>query len=389
MSRVNDMRNKIRFGIIGCGLMGREFASAAARWCHLDIDISIPEIVGICDINPDAHSWFKDNFPNLKYVLTDYKELLATSDIDAIYCAIPHNLQESVYIDIIKAGKHLLGEKPFGIDQKANTNILKEIKNRPEVLVRCSSEFPFYPACQVLYQWIKQNKFGRILEVKAGFNHSSDMDLNKPINWKRKSKFNGEYGCMGDLGIHTQHIPFRADWIPQNVCAKLSKIVNKRPDGKGNMVSCDTYDNATLICDVKDENELVFPMTLETKRMSPGSTNEWFIEVYGMEKSARFNTNDPNAFHYTESWGKEQAWTRIIIGNKPLFKTITGDIFEFGFADAILQMWAAFIYELDGKTSEFKCFTPDETRISHALLTAAIDSYKSATIKNLNMNLEN
>jgi prephenate dehydrogenase len=26
---------KIRFGLIGCGLMGREFASAAARWCHL------------------------------------------------------------------------------------------------------------------------------------------------------------------------------------------------------------------------------------------------------------------------------------------------------------------------------------------------------------------
>lgn len=37
----------IRFGIIGCGLMAREFASAAARWCHFTEDVPKPEIVGI------------------------------------------------------------------------------------------------------------------------------------------------------------------------------------------------------------------------------------------------------------------------------------------------------------------------------------------------------
>ena len=36
---------KIRFGIIGCGLMGKEFASAAARWCHFTEKITRPEIV--------------------------------------------------------------------------------------------------------------------------------------------------------------------------------------------------------------------------------------------------------------------------------------------------------------------------------------------------------
>ena len=45
------MSGTVRFGIIGCGLMGREFASAAARWCHLTDDISRPEIVGVCDID--------------------------------------------------------------------------------------------------------------------------------------------------------------------------------------------------------------------------------------------------------------------------------------------------------------------------------------------------
>ena len=41
----------VRFGIIGCGLMGREFASAAARWCHLPDMLVRPEIVALCDQN--------------------------------------------------------------------------------------------------------------------------------------------------------------------------------------------------------------------------------------------------------------------------------------------------------------------------------------------------
>ena len=42
----------VKFGLIGCGLMAREFASAAARWCHLTDDIAKPEIVGICSVVP-------------------------------------------------------------------------------------------------------------------------------------------------------------------------------------------------------------------------------------------------------------------------------------------------------------------------------------------------
>ncbi|MGN1059664.1 MAG: Gfo/Idh/MocA family protein, partial [Clostridia bacterium] len=198
------MMKTIRLGIIGCGLMGRELACAAARWCQLlDIDVK-PEIVGVCDKNPAARDWFCDNVPTVRYSVEDYHELLEKTDIDAVYCAIPHVLHEQFYTDIINSGKHLLGEKPFGIDQKANDNILKALAAHPEVIVRCSSEFPFFPACQQLISWIRDKKFGQILEVHAGFNHSSDMDREKPINWKRMIEINGEYGCMGDLGIHTQ-----------------------------------------------------------------------------------------------------------------------------------------------------------------------------------------
>ena len=199
----------VKFGLIGCGLMAREFASAAARWCHLTADVPKPEIVGICSVNPKEMEWFQSNFPEIKYAVSDYKELLNKEDIDAIYCAVPHNLHEQFYIDIIKRGKALLGEKPFGIDKKANENILKALEENPDTFVRCCSEFPYYPAMQTMINWYKEGKFGKVLEVKCGFCHCSDMDVTKAINWKRMVKFNGEYGCLGDLGIHTQHVPFR------------------------------------------------------------------------------------------------------------------------------------------------------------------------------------
>ena len=103
----------IRFGIIGCGLMAREFASAAARWCHFTEDVPKPEIVGICSAVPAEFTWFQKNFPDIKYVVTDYRELLNKGDIDAIYCAVPHQLHEQFYCDTIRAGKALLGEKTF------------------------------------------------------------------------------------------------------------------------------------------------------------------------------------------------------------------------------------------------------------------------------------
>lgn len=177
-------RKKIRFGIIGLGLMGKEFASAVARWCHL-LDDALPQpiITGVCDTSNEAsRAWFINNFDSIKVSCTDYRELLASDEIDAVYCAVPHHLHEQIYIDILRSGKHLLGEKPFGIDLAANLKIQEEIEKHPELLVRCSSEFPYFPGAKRVTDWIKSGKYGQLIEVRSGFHHASDMDLNKPIN---------------------------------------------------------------------------------------------------------------------------------------------------------------------------------------------------------------
>jgi predicted dehydrogenase len=373
-------RAKLGFGIIGLGLMGKEFASSIARWCSLLSESPVPVIKGICDTNRETWNWYESNFPDIRIKTENYTDLLDSGEIDAIYCAVPHNLHEQFYTDIINAGKHLLGEKPFGIDREANKNILKAVKAHPDVIVRCSSEFPYFPACQQLIRWLRDRKYGRIIEVKTCFHHSSDLDLSKPINWKRMIEINGEYGCMGDLGIHTLHVPFHMGWKPASVYADLQKIVKTRPDGKGSIVPCETWDNAVLTCKCIDPaTEKDFSMVVETKRIAPGATNNWFIEVFGTEGSAKFSTHNPKAFEFLTSDEKVQGWTRIDTGSQSAIPTITGGIFEFGFSDAVQQMIGAFINELspNGSNHPFKNVSPEETRWSHELFTAALESHKA------------
>lgn len=374
----------VRFGVIGCGLMGREFASAAARWCHLpDMDVR-PEIVAICDTNDAMLAWFKNNFSSVKQITSNYKDLLANPEVDAVYCAVPHNLHQQFYCDIISAGKHLMGEKPFGIDLKANAAILDCIEANPGVFVRCSSEYPFIPAMQRLCGMIENNEIGDIIEVNSGFLHSSDMDSNKPINWKRMINFNGEYGCMGDLGMHPCHVPFRAGWYPKNVRAILSNLIANRPDGKGGQAPCETWDNATLFCESVDPvTGSAFPWTIKTQRIAPGQKDTWYCEVLGMKKSVKYSSKNTNSIEIMDySNGGEQAWQVIDMGHEVTFKSITGGIFEFGFSDSILQMWAAYLYELVHCKPIRKfasCVTPEETALSHRLFTAALESHRNKT----------
>jgi predicted dehydrogenase len=370
----------IRFGIIGCGLMGREFSSAAARWCHLTQIGVRPEIVAICDKNQSLCDWYTTHFATIKQVTDDYKALLANPDVEAVYIAVPHNLHQEMYCAAIEAGKHVMGEKPFGIDKPACDAIMACLKRHPAVLARCSSESPFFPAMQKIGDIIERQALGRIIEVNTGFLHSSDLDPVKPINWKRMIQFNGEYGVMGDLGMHACHLPFRAGWTPGNVRAILSDIVKERPDGKGGMAPCLTWDNATLLCEVTDPvTSQPFPWTLKTQRIAPGQRDNWYTEILGTRCSVRWSSAHADILDVLNYDGGEQAWKQVQTGHETAFKTITGDIFQFGFTDSILQMWAAFLYELANGSPLKKfagCVTPEEAALSHRLFTAALESHK-------------
>ncbi len=364
----------VNIGIIGGGLMGREAASAFGRWFALKNFPVRVQLTAVCDLNTDVLSWYKQ-IGSVSLLTTDYHELIRSDQVDVVYIAVPHHLHEELYLDILRAGKDLLGEKPFGIDLEAAACIATEAR-RLDRFVRCSSEMPFLPGPQRVIEEVRSGNMGRIFEIRSGFLHASDMNAQKPINWKRQAAYCGEIGVMGDLGMHALHVPLRLGWKPTKVFAQLQKIITERPDGKGGVAACDTWNNATLSTTVDIGGEEV-PMLLEMKRLAPGETNTWYIEVYGTEGGVRYSTKDTKAFWQFAN-GSEQWWKRTDLGFQMPFETITGGIFEAGFPDCFMQMLAAYIAEREGfLNGRFGCATPAEAIESHRVFFAALQSHAS------------
>lgn len=365
----------VRVGVIGGGLMGKEAASAFGRWFAL-LDTPVrAELVAVADLSEPALDWFRQ-VPTVRHLSTDYHQILADPDVDVIYCAIPHHLHEKVYGDILDAGKDLLAEKPFGIDLAAARRIADQIAATGR-FVRCSSEFPFLPGAQRVIAEAGSGRLGRIIEIVSAFHHSSDLNPDKPINWKRQVKYCGEIGVMGDLGMHVAHIPLRLGWKPRRVFAQLSQIWSQRPDGHGGMADCDTWDNALIHGELDLPDQSGIPMRWETKRLSPGATNTWFVEVLGTDGGVRYSTAEPKTLWTFRRASNTQTWTREDLGFGTPFKTITGGIFEPGFPDVLQQMWAAFLCERAGALEgRFGCATPEEAVASHEVFDAALRSHR-------------
>jgi len=108
--RSRDKNSRLRLGMIGCGGKGRDDARLAAEY---------GDFVALCDVDRRRAEGFAAN-PELNgggkralNIYANHRELLARSDIDAVICATPDHWHTPVYMDALRAGKHVYAEKPM------------------------------------------------------------------------------------------------------------------------------------------------------------------------------------------------------------------------------------------------------------------------------------
>ena len=153
--------------------------------------------------------------------------------------------------------------------------------------------------------------------------------------------------------------------------AVLQDLVPQRPGPGGEPVPCDTYENAQLLCRTADD----MPLTLGMRRIDPGQKNTWTLRAAGMHGAVAFSTREPATLRVMRLDRGEQAWQEVQPGSQGAFPTVSGAIFEPGFADCLLQMWAAFLAERTGELGgRFGCATPQEALAAHRVFTAAMRS---------------
>jgi Predicted dehydrogenases and related proteins len=112
----------VKFGIIGLGNRGYKYALRTIQ-AHKDVEIKM-----VCD----ALGHHFDLFPGVLNT-TDYREVLANPEVDAIFIATPDDTHAEIILAAIEADKHILCEKPLEISDERITLIEEKLQGYNKV----------------------------------------------------------------------------------------------------------------------------------------------------------------------------------------------------------------------------------------------------------------
>ncbi len=142
-----------RFGIVGCGRIAPRHADSLA-------DIPGAELVQVCDvIESRAHAFAEKH--GVSYCL-DYHELLANPQIDIVNICTPSGMHAEMTIAALKAGKHVIVEKPMAMNPADADRMIAAAKdaNRKLCIVLQNR---YNPPMQDFYHAVHDGKIGRVL----------------------------------------------------------------------------------------------------------------------------------------------------------------------------------------------------------------------------------
>lgn len=161
-----DLRNRsylIRIGIIGTGRIASRFISEA----HL---VSGVEVYGVYNPNIMSAKAFSEEF-SLGFFTSDLDELF--SNIDAVYIASPHQFHFEQTMKALKAGIHVLCEKPMALKGQEIREAYKLAREKGLALVH-ALKTAYCPGFEHLQVLAKSGRIGRIVDVDASFTKISD-----------------------------------------------------------------------------------------------------------------------------------------------------------------------------------------------------------------------
>jgi predicted dehydrogenase/aryl-alcohol dehydrogenase-like predicted oxidoreductase len=159
---------KIRWGIIGPGTIARTFAEGVAG-------SKTGELIAIATRNP-GKAGLADGFPGTR-IIGGYEALLVDTEIDAVYIATPHTAHAELAIKAIRAGKHVLVEKPMALSAYDADLIFHEAR-KAGVLVGEAFMYLFHPQTRRLVELVKEGAIGEVRIIRSSFGF--DMGTFRP-----------------------------------------------------------------------------------------------------------------------------------------------------------------------------------------------------------------
>ena len=146
---------KVKIGIIGCGVIGKRHVSACA-------ESPIIELAAVADRIESRAAEMADKY-GVKKIYKEGSDLITDPDIEAVIFAFPTAERGKLAIGALQNGKHVLVEKPVGMNAD---EVEKMIEARGNLTAGCcSSRFRFLESAGVVAEFIGNGNLGKIREV--------------------------------------------------------------------------------------------------------------------------------------------------------------------------------------------------------------------------------
>jgi predicted dehydrogenase len=182
------MTQKIRFGILGLGLISSRFARVLNT-------VKGVELTAVASRDLVRSEKFARQF-NAKKVCANYQELIIDPAVDVVYIGLTNNFHFKYVKDCLSLHKAVLCEKPLVTRQKEAEELVALAKSSQTFLMegmwtRCM------PAFQIAQTWVKDGKIGQVKMITANFCYRKPFDPDHRI-------FNKELegGSLYDVGIY-------------------------------------------------------------------------------------------------------------------------------------------------------------------------------------------
>ena len=111
---------KIKFGVVGCGHIGRRHISVLTEEKQATL-------VAICDVDQSILETLTTKYPRLK-AYTNYEQMLTEAAIDIVCICTPHGLHAIMSIQAAYAKKHILVEKPMALSCLESERMIQAVE---------------------------------------------------------------------------------------------------------------------------------------------------------------------------------------------------------------------------------------------------------------------
>ena len=178
----------MNYAIIGCGLIGKKRLAGLPAGSRLAV---------ACDTNLSrAEELVK--LAGTGRAIADFRQAVADQQVDAVVVATINSALAEVSAAAIRAGKHVIVEKPAGISVRQIDELIA-LAQKPGVCVRIGFNHRYHPAFLKAREIFESGVMGELMFIRARYGHGGRIGYDK--EWRANPKLSGG-GELIDQGIH-------------------------------------------------------------------------------------------------------------------------------------------------------------------------------------------